>query len=194
MSGIKLGWFAAALLVAACGSPPVGALPSPDPSPTPTPQPPLAQGVVAACPQNIANPDGKYSLACPDGWQVIDCAQTQFNSPYTWLLNPATRCGQELAGVRALAISVEGDQPPPAYLGDLQSSQPVAVDSVAGTRNVYRVTANNTMPPPKDTAQVLYKFATGGRTYYFQYDRHPGDPDRTAEFDRLVTETLAFKG
>ena len=48
------------------------------------------------------------------------------------------------------------------------------------------------LPPPKDTVQVLYTFATGGRTYYLEYDRYPGDPDRASDFDRMVMETLAF--
>lgn len=194
MKGMKPVWLAVVLVLAACGSPPTGARPSPDPSPTPapTPQPPLAQGVAAACPQNIGNPDARYSFACPEGWKVIDCAQTQFTSAYTWLINPAEQCRQEMSGARALAVSVEGAQPPPAYLGELQSSQKVSVDSVAGTRQVYKVTAANTMPPPGGTTQTLYTFAVGGRAYYFQYDRYPGDPDRTAEFDHMITGTLAF--
>lgn len=138
MRGLKSVGLAALLLLAGCGSPPAGSLPSPDPTPTPTPQPPLVQGVLAECPQNIANSSGKYSFSCPVGWKVIDCAQTEFNSPYTWLINPAEQRRQEMAGVRALAISVEGDQPPPAYLGELRSSQSVTVDAVSGTVRAAR--------------------------------------------------------
>lgn len=35
-------------------------------------------------------------------------------------------------------------------------------------------------------------FATGGRSFYFQYHRHPRDPNRTAAFDNMITKTLAF--
>jgi hypothetical protein len=95
-------------------------------------------------------------------------------------------------GARAFVISYAGAPDPPGYLGDLQRSQSVTVASVAGTRKVYSVTASNPLPPPKDTVQVRYTFQTGGRTYYIGYDRYPGDPDRTPDFDRMVMETLAF--
>ena len=39
---------------------------------------------------------------------------------------------------------------------------------------------------------MLYLFATGGRTYYLEFDRYPGDPDSTREFDRMATQTLKF--
>ncbi len=89
-------------------------------------------------------------------------------------------------------ISFSGAHDPAGYLGSLQSSQDVTVASVSGTRKVYLVTANNPLPPPKDTVQVLYTFVTGGRTYYLEYDRYPGDLDATAAFDSMVTQTLAF--
>lgn len=193
MRGLNLLWVAAIALIAACGSAPSGSLPSPSPpSPTPTPKPPLAQGVVSVGPQNISNGGGSYSFSIPDGWKVIDCAQTQFNAPYTWLINPGDQCRQEMSGARAFVISLGGDQPPAAYLGEQQSTNAITVSSVAGTRTVYQVTANTAMPPPQGTVQVVYKFVTGGHTYFIHYDRYPGDPDQTAEFDRMVTETLAF--
>jgi hypothetical protein len=186
-------------LIGACGSAPSGSLPSPSPtpsdsapSPSPSPHPPLAQGMVAECPQAIDNQSGRYALICPQGWKVIDCPQTEFHSPYSWLINPAEQCRQQMSGVRAYVISLDGDQPPASYLGAEQSSRQVTVDSVTGTRTVHLVSANNTMPPPRDTVQVLYRFSTGGRTFYVQYDRYPGDLDRTADFDRMVTETMKF--
>lgn len=200
MHGLKTLWLAAIMVVVgACGSEPSGSVPSPSPSPSPTaaspsptPSPALAQGTVAECPQRIENQSGKYGLICPQGWKVIDCGQTDLHGPYTWLINPAAECRQQMSGVRAYVVSVQGDLGPPSYLGAQQQSKQVTVNSVAGTRSVHVVSADNALPPPKETVQVLYKFATGGRTFYALYDRYPGDPDRTAEFDRMVTETLKF--
>jgi len=199
MHGLKGVWAAVMFtLVGACASAPSGSLLSPTPSPSasapsasPTPHPPLAQGTVSDCPQTIDNQPGRYTFVCPQGWKVIDCPQTEFHSPYTWLINPAEQCRQQMSGVRAFVISLDRDQPPASYLGAQQASRQVTVDSVTGTRIVYVVSANS-MPPPKDTVQLLYRFSTGGRTFYAQYDRYPDDTDRTAEFDRMVTETLKF--
>jgi len=108
------------------------------------------------------------------------------------LVNPDPTCNQEEYGVRAFAISLPGPGDPPRYLGALQSTRKVTVTGVSGTRSVYLVTANNPLPPPKGTVQVLYKFATGGRTYYLEYDRFPGNVDRTGAFDQMVLGSLKF--
>lgn len=139
----------------------------------------------------MRNISGHYSFTCPAGWTFINCEETNFYSPYTWLINP-DGCRQEAYGARLFVISFSGTHDPAGYLGSLQSSHDVTVASVAGTRKVYLVTANNPLPPPKDTVQVLYTFVTGGRTYYLEYDRYPGDLDATATFDSMVTQTLAF--
>jgi hypothetical protein len=78
------------------------------------------------------------------------------------------------------------------YVGERQSSQVVTVAGVGGTRRTYLVTASNPLPPPKNTVQILYTFVTGGRTYFALYDRYPGDLDRTADFDRMVTASFRF--
>jgi hypothetical protein len=78
------------------------------------------------------------------------------------------------------------------YVGDRQSSQAVTVAGVGGTRRTYLVTASAPLPPPKNTVQILYTFLTGGRTYFALYDRYPGEPDLTADFDRMVTASFQF--
>lgn len=78
------------------------------------------------------------------------------------------------------------------YPRERQSSTAVIVAGVAGTRRTYLVTADNLLPPPRGTVQVLYTFVTSGRTYFAQYDRYPGDGDLTADFDRMVTGSFKF--
>ena len=134
----------------------------------------------------VHNAGGRYAFTCSTTWQYINC------DSYAWLINPPGLCTQELYGARLVMISFPGAHDPPGYLGTLQSSKTVTVASVAGTRKVYLVTKSNPLPPPKDTVQVLYTFKTGGRTYYFEYDLYAGDADSTAEFDRMVTQTVAF--
>ena len=73
-----------------------------------------------------------------------------------------------------------------------QSTLNVSVLGVSGTRATYLVTVSNSLPPPKGTVQVLYTFTTGGRKYYLEYDRYPGDADQTALFDAMVTGGLRF--
>jgi hypothetical protein len=108
------------------------------------------------------------------------------------MINPQAPCLQEAYGSRVFATSFAGAHAPPGYLGTLQSSQNVVVAGAAGTRQVYLVTASNPLPPPKGTVQVLYTLAEQGRTYYIEFDRYPGDPDATAKFDDMVTQTLTF--
>lgn len=93
-----------------------------------------------------------------------------------------------------LAANHESNQGPGMYVGARQSSQNVVVAGVTGTRRTYLVTADNPLPPPKGTVQVLYTFVTGGRTYFAQYDRHPGEADLTSGFDQMITGSLAFSG
>jgi len=45
---------------------------------------------------------------------------------------------------------------------------------------------------PKGTAEVLYTFVTGGRTYFAFYDQYPAEANLTADFDRMVTDSLKF--
>jgi hypothetical protein len=113
--------------------------------------------------------------------------------PYTSLINPEG-CRQEAYSVRMMVWSLQGDHSAGenTYLGQPQSSQPVTVARVSGTRRTYLVTAANPIPPPKGTVQVVYTFLTGGRTYFALYDRYPDDSDLTAGFDQMVTTSLSF--
>jgi hypothetical protein len=145
-----------------------------------------------ACPARVSSVSGKYSFQCPAGWHFLNCEGTAAYPPHTMLINPDSVCNQEEYQVRAFAISYPGANDPPRYLGAFQSTQNVTVDGVPGTRTVYLVTADNPLPPPKGTTQVLYKFITSGRTYYLEYDHFPGNIDRTNAFDQMVTVTLRF--
>jgi hypothetical protein len=157
---------------------------------TPTPTP--SGTAIATCPAIVSNASGAYSLQCPAGWTYLNCEGTAFYPPSTWLINPTVICTQEAYGARVFVVSYPGAHDPPGSLGSPQSAKSVDVDSVSGTRKVYLVTASHPLPPPTDTIQVLYTFVTGGRTYYLEYDRFPGDADQTAAFDQMVSGTLKF--
>jgi len=133
-----------------------------------------------------------YSFQCPAGWHYMNCEGNIAYPPHTMLVNPDPVCNQEEYGVLAFAISYPAPSDPPRYLGTLQSSQGVTVDGVSGTRTVYVVTADNRLPPPKGTVQVLYKFVAVGRIYYLEYDHFPDNIDRTVAFDQMVTGSLRF--
>jgi len=161
-------------------------LPSPTPASTPT------QTAITSCPDSIVNSSGAYSVQCSAGWQYLNCEATDQASSYTWLINPSEPCRSETYGARMLVISGAGALQPPGYLGAPQSTLNVTVLGVSGTRATYLVTVSNPLPPPKGTVQVLYTFTTGGRKYYLEYDRYPGDADQTALFDAMVTGGLRF--
>ena len=167
-----------------------------------SPQPPLGaagSGELANCPAIVRNVSGAYAFQCSASWKFINCEATNGNGSYTWLVNPGTPgCWSELYGARMMVLSEPGDHSADPenhqgiYAGTRQSSQPVTVAGVSGTRRTYVVSADNPLPPPKNTAQVLYTFVTGGRTYFADYDRYPGDTDLTAAFDQMVMGSFRF--
>jgi hypothetical protein len=150
-------------------------------------------GVIANCPARISNVSGAYSFSCPAGWKYVNCEQSPFIEPYSWLINPEG-CRQEAYPARMMVWSRQGDQPfgVNSYLGQPQSSKPVTVSGVNGERRTYLVTADNLISPSKGTVQTEYRFLTGGRSYFALYDRYPGDTDLTAGFDQMVTTSLSF--
>jgi hypothetical protein len=77
-------------------------------------------------------------------------------------------------------------------VGQRQSSQSVVVSGVSGTRRTYLVMADQPLGSPKGTAEVLYTFVTGGHTYFALYDHYPAEADLTADFDRMITDSLKF--
>jgi hypothetical protein len=165
---------------------------SSSPSALPTSVPPPTATPSTACPASVSSVSGKYSFQCPTGWHYMNCEGTSAYPPHTMLVNPDPVCNEEEYGVRAFAISYQGLSDPPRYLGTLQTSRNITVDGVAGTRSVYLVTVDNPLPPPKGTVQVMYKFVSGARTYYLEYDHFPDSIDRTSAFDQMVTSSLRF--
>jgi hypothetical protein len=149
--------------------------------------------VIATCPAHIRNISGIYSFSCPTGWSYINCEQTPFIEPYTWLINPEG-CRQEQYNFRMMVWSRQGDHSAGenTYLGQPQSSKPVIVAGVSGTRRIYLVTADNLISPAKGTVQVVYTFLAGGRSYFAMYNRYPGDADLTSGFDQMVTTSFTF--
>jgi hypothetical protein len=162
-------------------------------APSPSPSAVASPGVIANCPARVSNVSGAYSFSCPAGWKYVNCEQSPFIEPYTWLINPGG-CRQEQYNVRMMVWSRHGDHSAGenTYLGQPQSSQPVTVAGVSGTRRTYLVTADNLISPSKGTVQVVYTFLTGGRSYFALYNRYPGDTDLTAGFDQMVTTSLSF--
>jgi hypothetical protein len=158
----------------------------------------VTAGTITTCPAKVRNVSGAYSFQCAAGWKFINCEETTGSGGYTWLVNPYTICLTEQYGARMMIVSEAGDHSADPenhqtlYVGERQSSQAVTVAGVGGTRRTYLVTASNPLPPPRNTVQILYTFVTGGRTYFALYDRYPGDPDRTADFDRMVTASFRF--
>ncbi|MGH7762960.1 MAG: hypothetical protein ACREOM_00910 [Candidatus Dormibacteraceae bacterium] len=181
-----------ALVLYACGSE-VGSLSTPSPSGSM-----LASAARIAsirnCPATVTNTAGVYSFECPTGWTFINCEDYS----YTSLVNPGARCGNEVNGARMIVTSSLGDQSAGPennqgiYVGQRQSSQMVTVAGITGTRRTYLVVASNPLPPPRGTAQVVYTFVTGGRTYFAFYNRFPGDTDLTTAFDQMVKGSLKF--
>jgi hypothetical protein len=146
----------------------------------------------------VKNVSGAYSFQCSTSWKFTNCEATNSDAAYTWLVNPATPCLSELYGARMIVLSEPGDHSADPenhqglYVGTRESSQPVTVAGVSGTRRTYVVSADNPLPPPKNTVQVLYTFVTGGRTYFAEYDRYPGDTDLTSAFDQMVVGSFRF--
>ena len=77
-------------------------------------------------------------------------------------------------------------------VGQRQSSESVVVSGVSGTRRTYLEMDGGGLGPATGSAEVLYTFVTGGRTYFAVYYHYPGEPDVTADFDRMITDTLRF--
>lgn len=160
---------------------------SPDASATPV--------VFPSCPALIRNVSGSYSFRCTASWKYVNC-ETSHSAPYTWLLNPEG-CLVEQYSMRMMVWSLQGDHSADpengvgTSVGQRQSSQPVIVAGVTGTRRTYLVTSANGFSP-QGTVQVLYTFVTGGRTYFPQYNRFPSDQDLTTQFDQMITTSLRF--
>jgi hypothetical protein len=201
---------ALAVLSISCGTQPAatpGGSPSAQkvvtPSPEVSPSAPTAQTadlVIHSCPATIVNVSGAFTFECPAGWTYSSCDNSAGITAVT-VLNTDLACNGENYAARGFVWSHAGDhstgpdnETGGQHLGQLQTSVSVMVGGMNGTRRTYLETQDLPLPPPKGTVQVLYLVFAAGRTYFAQYDVYPGDRDLTADFDRMVTETLKFQG
>lgn len=107
---------------------------------------------------------------------------------------PSTPCNGEEYDARFSLQSTPGNQTPAPYnshyLAKTGSATGTA-DGVNGIRETFHY-LDAGISPPKGTDLVRYVFLTAGRTYVVEYFHYPGEPDRTADFDTLVKDTLRF--
>ena len=137
---------------------------------------------------------GQFTLSAPPDWQIQSCED---ESGYLVDSGP---CGRgEYYQARLFGVSFSGDQrqalPPNGCSGfcggTLIGSTEVVVDAVHGFRYTA-VIGKSPLGPPEGSKQIYYVFFSGSRTYAFAYSVWPGDRDRSADFDRLVQQTLRF--
>lgn len=188
---------ATATLLVACGSIPSQggglATTSSVPSQISNTPSPTAAGWVT-----YANHDGRFTFSAPSEWQVQSCEDA--NGDYVVTTHNGTApCGRgEYYDGWLFAVSLAGDQrqklPPNGsgyfYVGTPTGNSDVVVDGVHGNRYTAHVDKSNPLPPPSGTNQIYYVVYNGIRTYAFEYSQWPTDPDRSADFDRLVQQTL----
>jgi hypothetical protein len=121
-----------------------------------------------------------------------------YGTPYVvaTFSSPTSQCNGEEYNARFSLISESGDVPPGDFSGEYikkTSSASAMANGVEGTRETFRYLKDTTLPPPVGTDRVRYVFVTGGRTCVIGYFHYPDEPDRTKDFDTLVTETLRFR-
>ena len=168
--------------------------PSPVSSPLPDSPIPTASQLVT-----YANKAGQFTFSAPAAWDIQSCED---NGGYAVAGHSGLPpCGRgEYYDAWFIAEAPAGDQrqqlPPTGgnsfYAGTLTSTTKVTVDGVTGSRYTALVDQDLPLPPPKGTTQIYYVFFDGTRTYALVFDHFPADPDRSADFDRLVQETLRF--
>ena len=146
-----------------------------------------------------ANRVGQFTFSAPADWAAQSCEDQQGYLEAS--RGGVAPCGRgEYYNAWLFGVSLSGDQrqtlPPTGgsafYAGTLTGSGKVVVDGVHGYRYTATVDKALPLPPPKGTNQIYYVFFSGTRTYAFAYDHWPTDPDRSADFDRLVQQTLRF--
>jgi len=188
--------------------------PSPTPSPMPSSTPVAGGGQASPAPLpspiadspiptsggwvTFANHAGQFTFSAPADWGVLSCEDV---SDYAVAIhNPPYVCGRgEYEDAWLSLLSESGDQrqqlPPAcgsAFNRTVTGTTTVVVDSVQGDRYSAVVVQSTGLPPPVGSHEVCYVFFNGNRTYALIYDHWPTDPDRTADFDRLVQQTLRF--
>ena len=177
--------------------------PSAEPSPSVSPSPPpitnspipTANGWVT-----YINHKGQLTLSAPAAWRVISCeADIGYLVAVT---DPPVGCGgSEYYSAWLFGVSLEGDQRqsvPPAggsyiSIAPITGSQDVILNGgVHGIRYTATETRDGMIGTPRGTTEVYYLAYNGVRTYAIGYYRLPGAPDRSADFDRMIKETLRF--
>jgi hypothetical protein len=146
------------------------------------------------------NPTGSFTYSVPAAWNAQSCEEFGLGTvvaPYPG----DSVCGRgEYYQAWLLFVSAEGDQranlPPNgssySYTAPITGTSDVTVDGVNGHRYTAYVTASLPLPPPKGTDQVMYVFFDSHRTFFVVYEHWPMEPDRTADFDKSVQQTLRF--
>jgi hypothetical protein len=146
------------------------------------------------------NHKGKFMFSAPAAWRAISCEEDI--GYIVAVIEPSLGCGRgEYYSAWVFGVSLEGDQrdqvPPKAgqyaYVGTVTGAQDViGTGGVHGIRYTAIVEKDLSLPPPKGTSQIYYLFFNGERTYALLYDRLPNQPDRSADFDRMVQQTFRF--
>lgn len=148
------------------------------------------------------NHQGEFTFSAPSTWRVKSC---ESDIGYLFATDDKTvGCGRwEYYGTWLFGVSLEGDmrdRVPPIgneymYLSKVTGSQDVTTASGAkGVRYTAVEDKDGMIGSPKGTAEVYYVLSSADRTLAILYSRVPGAPDRTADFDRLVKETLHLGG
>lgn len=147
------------------------------------------------------NRTGELTFSAPADWSVNSCEDQTGAYVVAEHGNLSPVCGRgEYNQAWLFAVSLDGDQrgalPPNAsnysYTAPPNGKAVAVADGDQGYRYTAHVDQDLGLPPPKGTDQVYYVFFNGSRTYALWYDHWPTDPDRTADFDKLVQQTLRF--
>lgn len=193
----------AAMLVA-CESAPAGGASSTAPSGGGLATPSSFPGAVTDSPipsaggwVTYANHLGEFTFSAPEAWHASSCEDqgaAYVVAAHEGALPPP--CGRgEYEQAWLIFESVTGDQRPtssPSLAGTVTGAADVSADGVRGVRYTATVHRTEVLPPPNGANQIYYVFFNGRRTYTLRYDHWPTDPDRSADFDRLVQQTLRF--
>ena len=108
---------------------------------------------------------------------------------------PRSPCNGEEYDSRFSLQSQPGNIQPAEFISEYiekTGSAPATAGGVNGMRDTFKYLTDSSLPPPKGTDLVRYLFVTSGRTYQVEYLHYANEPDRTRDFDILVTETLRF--
>jgi streptogramin lyase len=145
------------------------------------------------------NHGGHFTFSAPADWPVSSC---DGSSTGYFVAEPGgASCSRgENYGAWLVGLSGPGDQrealPPNGYqnfyFGRLTGTSEAVVDGVHGLRYTAKIDKNGLIGTPKGTDQIFYVFFNGERTYAFNYYHLPQDPDRSADFERLIQKTLRF--